>query len=122
MESIRTIAVADDDEAVRCALDSLIRSLGHRAVLFSDAISLLAQLPTLRPDCLVADIHMPGITGLELLRQLRAEGTDLPVIIMTAFGDKQLHDQAMGLGALGFLAKPFIADDMIQLLDQALPS
>lgn len=120
MKSTPIIAIADDDESVRSALDSLLRSTGYRALVYSDAESFLADDRHLQVDCLIADVHMPGCNGLELLEALRTEGLDYPVIIITAFSDAQLRLRAARLGAAALLCKPFCGGDVAALLDQVL--
>src|SRR5208283_728534 len=114
---IRTklIAVVDDDELVRSALQRLLKSSGFAATLYASADDLLksGQLPEIA--CLIADIRMPGTPGLDLQAKLKAQGWAIPIIFITAHGDERMRLQAMRAGAVGFLAKPF---DNNALLDR----
>ncbi len=114
------VLVVDDDHSVRQALDSLIRSVGLRVELFASAQELLAAD---RPDaasCLVLDVRLPGISGLECQRQLSATGSDLPVIFITGHGDIPMSVRAMKAGAVEFLTKPFRDQDLLDAIYVAL--
>lgn len=100
------IAVVDDDQGIRVALRSLLRSVGYTVRLFADGSSFLADAEQDRPDCLVTDIQMPGMSGLDLQRAVRAQYPDLPVIVVTAFPEEAVERQALADGALHFLSKP----------------
>jgi FixJ family two-component response regulator len=120
MKLPHTIAVVDDDDFVRSAMESLVRSLGMRVATFSSAEAFL-QSPCLdEADCLITDLQMPGISGLELQQRLLAQGRHMPVIILTAFPDERLRLQAERAGAVGFFAKPCDGQAMVDCLDAAL--
>ncbi len=102
-----TVYVIDDDAAMRDSLDFLLDSAGFTVTLFDVASVFLEKLPDLSFGCVVSDIRMPGINGMELLRTLKAKGSDFPVIIMTGHGDIPLAVEAIKLGALDFIEKPF---------------
>lgn len=114
------IAVVDDDEAIRVALRSLLRSLGYEVRLFEDAPSFLADARMNPPDCVLTDIQMPGMNGLDLQREVRRTMPRLPVIVITAFPEEAIRRQALADGALGFLSKPFDAAAIIRCLSEAL--
>src|SRR5438270_2908806 len=116
------VYVIDDDAAMRDSLDFLLGSTGFSVRLFDSATIFLNELPDLAFGCVVTDIRMPGIDGIELLRQLNS-GTDarkLPVIVMTGHGDVPLAVEAMKLGALDFLEKPFEDERLIGMIETAL--
>ena len=114
------VAIVDDDEAVRDALGNLLRSVGLEVQAFSTAESFLASPKRRSVACLVSDIQMPGMDGLELQQRLAASGSRLPVILMTAFPGDHVRRQAEEQGALAILAKPFDGSRMIECVQRAL--
>lgn len=108
-----TVYVIDDDAAMRDSLDFLLDSAGFTVTLFDEAAVFLKQLPGLSFGCVVSDIRMPGIDGIDLLRTLKSMRSDLPIIIMTGHGDIPLAVEAIKLGALDFLEKPFEDERLI---------
>ena len=102
-----TVDVIDDDEAVRDSLALVLGSAGIAVRTHVSAAAFLAALPKEPVDCIVTDVRMPGVSGIDLLRELRALGLHTPVIVMTGHGDVPLAVEAMKLGALEFLEKPF---------------
>src|SRR3954469_23063290 len=114
------VYVIDDDPAMRDSLDFLLGSAGFSVRLFDSAQIFLDQLAGLEAGCVVTDIRMPGIDGMELLRQLNSSARTLPVIVMTGHGDVRLAVEAMKLGALDFLEKPFEDDRLIGMIETAL--
>jgi FixJ family two-component response regulator len=115
-----TIAIVDDDEAVRTATASLVRSLGYEARTYASALDFLHEGPVPPPDCLITDVQMPGMTGVELQERLRQEGRTLPIIVVTAFASEALRLRALASGAFAFLEKPVGGDLMEQSLQMAL--
>src|SRR4051794_23451227 len=116
------VYVIDDDAAMRDSLDFLLGSAGFSVRLFDSAPVFLNELPALAFGCVVTDVRMPGIDGIELLRRLNC-GTGvpkLPVIVMTGHGDVPLAVEAMKLGALDFLEKPFEDERLIGMIQTAL--
>ena len=112
--------VVDDDPSVRDALDSLLRSIGLQTqVLGSPAELLQAALPDL-PGCIVLDVRLPGISGLDLQDQLAAQGIHLPIVFMTGHGDIPMTVRAMKAGAVDFLSKPFRDQDMLDAVNAAI--
>jgi FixJ family two-component response regulator len=102
-----TIAIIDDDESVRNALRRLLRSAGWKAVTFATAEEFL-QIPVEPvPLCLILDVHLPGISGLDLKKQLNAAGRNIPVVFITAYDNEQIREQVRQAGALACLCKPF---------------
>lgn len=114
------IAVVDDDEAIRSGLSSLIRSEGYDVVLFDSAEAFIASLAQRVPQCLLTDIQMPGISGLDLQARMCAEQPDLPVLIMTAFPGNAVRARALAAGATCFLSKPFDACELLLCIQHAL--
>ena len=113
------IAIVDDDEAVRVGLRSLLRSYGYNAQAYESALALLASCALGDYHCIVTDLQMPGMSGIELLEQLRRTGNSLPLILMTAFPEPALCKRALNSGASCFLSKPFEANELLRCLNQA---
>ena len=120
MSSSETVYVIDDDPAMRDSLDFLLGSAGFNVRVFESAVSFLGVLAELRFGCIVSDVRMPHVDGIDLLRRLKAEGSKLPIIIMTGHGDVPLAVEAMKLGALDFLEKPFEDERLIGMIHAAL--
>lgn len=114
------IAIVDDDEAVRLALQSLVRSVGLGARVFESAADFLASASLSRVACLLLDVNMPGMSGLALLRQLVASGHAIPTILITANPDDAARAEASRQGALCYLCKPFSEDDLLAWINVAL--
>ncbi len=115
-----TVYVVDDDEAVRDSLCLLLETAGHQVAAFDSGWTLLAALPSGHGGCIIADIRMPGMDGLELQQQLLARGIQLPVIIMTGHGDVPIAVRAMKAGAVDFIEKPFAEEAMLSAVRLAL--
>lgn len=107
------IYVVDDDEAVRDSLSILLEASGYTVRAFAAATEFLAAAPTLRPGCLIADIRMPGMDGLELQQRLTERSLAFPLIMITGHGDVPLAVRAMKAGALDFIEKPFGAETIL---------
>ncbi len=114
------IHIVDDDEAVRDSLSFLLGAAGHAVKTFDSAAAFLDALGGMPVSCVVTDIRMPNVDGLELMRRLKAEGHLFPVIMMTGHGDVPLAVEAMKLGAFDFLEKPFDDDILIAAIGAAL--
>jgi FixJ family two-component response regulator len=114
------IAIVDDDDSFRHATMSFIRSLGYAVVQFASAESFLKSDRLAETDCLISDVQMPGMNGLELQRKLIAGGNHLPIIFLTAFPEIKARAQAVAAGAIGFLAKPFNDEMLITCLNEAI--
>jgi two-component system response regulator FixJ len=108
-----TVYVIDDDAAMRDSLDFLLDSAGFSVTLFDEASIFLEKLSGLPFGCVVSDIRMPGVNGIDLLRSLKTKRPELPIIIMTGHGDIPLAVEAIKLGALDFLEKPFEDERLI---------
>jgi two-component system response regulator FixJ len=114
------VYVIDDDEAMRDSLDFLLGSANFDVTLFESANRFLETLSSTDFGCVVSDIRMPGIDGIELLKRLKASRSAFPVVIMTGHGDVPLAVEAMKLGASDFLEKPFEDDRLVGMIDAAL--
>ena len=122
LQQTSVISIVDDDEFVREATKSLIRSLGYRAVTFGSAEEFLELPHVMATACLITDVQMPGLSGVELQDRLIADGHRMPVIFVTAFPDERLQARVCKSGALGYLPKPFNEDRLIECIDAALRS
>jgi FixJ family two-component response regulator len=120
MTPAATVFVVDDDAAVRAALGSLLRSVGHHTQLFGSAQDFLANAKIDVPACLVLDVRMPGLGGLDCQRKLADAGLRLPVIFMSGHGDVAMTVRAMKAGAIDFLTKPFRDQEMLDAVSEAL--
>jgi len=116
----RPISVVDDDESIREALESLLRSAGFEVDVFSSAEQLLNSGRLSEVGCLIVDVRMPGMTGLELQRRLASSGSRIPIIFITAHGDEAAREQALRAGAAAFLRKPFSDQALLNALEAAL--
>jgi len=117
------IAIVDDDESVCLAINRLVRSLGMEADTFTsgrDFIELIAAMPSFQPDCLVLDVQMPGMNGLDVQDQLVSSGSRLPIVFITAHDEMGVRERALSAGALAFLRKPFNDELFIRTLTAAL--
>ncbi|MCE5303006.1 MAG: response regulator [Planctomycetaceae bacterium] len=120
MEAEPTVFIIDDDPAVRQALGVLIRSMRLRAEAFESAQQFLDTFDASRPGCLLVDVRMPGISGLELLEQLERHDICLPAIVMSAYGDVPMVVRAMKAGALNFLEKPCRDQQLWEAIQEAI--
>ena len=114
------VAIVDDDRSVQSALKDLMESAGLSARCFDSAEEFLESNQQNQIACLVADIRMPGMSGLELQAKLMAEGSRLPIIFITAHGDAKMKMQAMQAGAIEFLFKPFDDEVLLEKIRPAL--
>jgi FixJ family two-component response regulator len=112
--------VVDDDSGVRNAMRILLKSVGIDATLYASAQEFLAAYQPSQPGCLVLDIRMPGMSGLELQQQLNLRGAVIPVIFMTGHGDIPMAVEAMQHGAFDFLQKPFRDQDLLDRIQRAI--
>ena len=115
-----TILIVDDDAAVRDALKLLLRSVGQAVETFGSAQEFLDAYAEDRPGCLVLDIRMPGMSGLELQQKLNERHSIIPIIFITGHGDVPMAVEAMQAGAVDFIQKPFRDQDLIDRINQAL--
>ena len=120
MSQGKNVYVIDDDPAIRDSLDFLLGAAGFSLRAFDSGQVFLDQLAKLEHGCVVTDMRMPGIDGMELLRRVNSGARKLPVIVMTGHGDVPLAVEAMKLGALDFLEKPFEDDRLIGMIETAL--
>jgi len=120
LAKLRVISIIDDDASVRQATARLVRSLGYRADVFASAEEYLQSGRIRDSSCLIADLHMPGMSGADLQDRLAAEGYRIPIVFMTAYFEEKTRDRVMKAGAFGFLRKPFDNASLIKHLETAL--
>ena len=118
----KLVAVVDDDDLIRNALQGLLKAVGVTAAAFASAEEFLTSAQKQHIACLIADIRMPGMSGLELQAKLNAERCRIPIIFITAHGDEKMRMQALRAGAVEFLAKPFDDEALLESVRAALES
>jgi two-component system, LuxR family, response regulator FixJ len=114
------VYVIDDDEAMRDSLNFLLDSANFNVTLFESALNFLDALPALDFGCVVSDVRMPGLDGIELLKRMKLGHSTFPIVIMTGHGDIPLAVEALKLGAVDFLEKPFEDDRLIGMVEAAI--
>jgi FixJ family two-component response regulator len=114
------VSIVDDDEAVRQALEGLLRSVGVQVAAFASAEEFLGSGQLQSTGCLILDLWMPGMGGLELQQRLAGYGQQIPIIILTAHGDDEARTRALSAGAVAFLGKPFDVDALLSAVETAL--
>jgi FixJ family two-component response regulator len=114
------ISIVDDDDSLRNSLDNLIRSVGFRARGFSSAEAFLSSSQARDTSCLILDVRMPGMNGLDLQRQMLATNWSIPIIFITSHADDEARRRALDAGAVDFLYKPFREKDLLRAIDAAL--
>ena len=119
-EPTATVCIVDDDEAVRGSLKLLLKTLGVPALAYGSAQEFLADFDPQRSGCLVLDIRMPGMSGLDLQQALNTRGALVPIIFITGHGDVPMAVEAMQQGAMDFLQKPFREQDLVDRINKAL--
>ena len=115
---MRTIAVIDDNPSMLKGLDRLLSAHGFRVQTFTSAELFLERFAECRADCLLLDIHLGGISGIDLQRRLTSSGTDLPVIFMTAIDNEATRQEAFDAGCVAYLRKPFLAKMLIDAINR----
>jgi FixJ family two-component response regulator len=119
-EKAPVVYVVNDDPGVREALDSLIRSVGFHVQTFASAQDFLQSKPSTAPSCLILDVRLPGLSGLDLQRELRQADIHIPVIFVTGHADIPMSVRAMKAGAVEFLTKPVRDQDLLDAIQQAI--
>jgi FixJ family two-component response regulator len=119
---IKLVAIVDDDDSVRSALHGLLKAVGLPTLTFASAEEFLRSSQQHQTACLIVDIRMPGLSGLELQAKLNAEHCRIPTIFITAHGDAQMRMQALRAGAVEFLTKPFDDEALLKTVRAALES
>src|SRR5262249_46625164 len=120
MSGAPLIAIVDDDDALRDSLDDLLRSLGFRTQEFRSAEAFLSANQARETACLILDVRMPGMNGIELQRQIIAANWLIPIIFVTAHADADARARALEAGAVAFLYKPCREEDLLNAIDAAL--
>jgi FixJ family two-component response regulator len=120
LSTFPVIAVIDDDASVRAATNNLLSSHGHLVHTFASAEEFLQSALLKGSSCVIADVQMPAMSGLDLLTHMRAQGYATPFIFITAFPEESVRARALKAGAIGFLAKPFAGPALINCVEAAL--
>jgi FixJ family two-component response regulator len=119
---VALVFVVDDDPHVRASIQGLLKSAGLRSECFETAEQFLQRQPPDGPSCLIVDVSLPGISGLDFQQELKKAGLHIPIVFITAHGDIQMSVKAMKSGAVEFLTKPFDVKDLLGAVQQALAS
>jgi FixJ family two-component response regulator len=122
LENTKMVAIVDDDDLMRNALQGLLKAVGLTAQAFASAAEFLKSGQQREAKCLIMDIRMPGMSGLELQAQLNAQRCKIPIIFITAHGDEKMRMQALRAGAVEFMAKPFNDEVLLESIKAALGS
>jgi FixJ family two-component response regulator len=117
---VPTVFIVDDDRGMRQAVQDLVESVGLRAESFATSQEFLSRQPTSEPSCLVLDVRLPQMSGLDFQRRLTEIGVQIPIIFITAHGDVPMSVRALKSGAVEFLTKPFRDQDLLDAIQQAL--
>jgi FixJ family two-component response regulator len=120
LEQMPLISIVDDDESVRDATKSLLRSFGYTAQSFGSAEEFLDSARIEETDCLVTDVQMPGLTGVELQDRLLSDGHDVPTIFISAYPSPRLEQQVLKSGAIAYLRKPLKEEELLEYIGAAL--
>ena len=120
MPSVPLMAIVDDDDALRNSLDNLLRSVGFRVQGFASAEAFLQAQHAPETACLILDVRLPGMNGLELQQQLGAAHGHIPIIFVTAYADDDVRAHALAAGAVAFLSKPCREEDLLHAIEAAL--
>jgi FixJ family two-component response regulator len=118
--AIHIVVGVDDDFRVRESIESLVESAGFAPLVFSSAEEFLQSGKLAGATCLITDVRMPGMDGIELQRRVRLERPELPIIFITAHYDDEIRRRALGGGAIEFLYKPFDGENLLRVIDRAL--
>jgi FixJ family two-component response regulator len=121
LKSRTIVAVVDDDPSMLNAAESLLHAQGFATMVFVSAEEFLDRGAVTQVDCLLLDIHLGGMSGIELRRRLKGSGSTLPIIFMTALDDEATREQALKAGCVAFLRKPFEARQLIKAIKMAVP-
>jgi len=116
----RRVVLVDDDASMSSALERMLRLAGYAPMVFASAEALLARRCAAQADCLVLDVHLPGLTGFELYEKLRREGALPPVIFITAYDEPESRQQADAAGASGYFTKPFSGNELVLAIAKAI--
>jgi FixJ family two-component response regulator len=116
------ISIIDDDDSVRESLRRLMRSVGFAVNVFASAEEFLDSDRIRNTDCLILDVRLPGMSGLELQRHLETSHSEIPIIFITSYEDDEVRARALNTGAVGYFLKPFDDEDLLDAIDTALKS
>ena len=120
LDHLPVISIVDDDEPVREATKSLVRSLGYKVETFGSAAEFLESAQVEDTDCLVTDVQMPGLSGVELQNRLISDGYYMPTIFISAFPNTQIEQRVLQSGAIACLRKPFNDDELLEHIETAV--
>ena len=116
------VSIVDDDEVVGETIGAIVESLGHKAVVFNSAGHFLQSEVMTKTSCLITDLQMPGLDGLELQKELRSRGYRTPVVVVSGYSEEEVRARALSAGAVGFVRKPIDSEALIECLKTAIKS
>jgi len=116
------VSIVDDDALVAETIGAIVESLGHKAAVFDSAGHFLQSEVMTKTSCLITDLQMPGLDGLELQKELQSRGYRTPVIVVSGYSEEEVRARALAAGAVGFLRKPLDAEALIECLKAAIKS
>ena len=120
MSKIKIVSIVDDDASARAGMEAFVNSIGFTACVFDSAEEFLRSLQIEETSCVITDVQMPGMSGLDLQNQLAIQGRRIPIILITAFPEQSARERALAAGAFAYLDKPFDGEAMASLLRKAL--
>jgi len=120
LDHVTLVSIVDDDESVRDSMKSLVRSFGYRVETFGSAAEFLESSQVENTDCLVTDVQMPGLSGVELQNRLLSDGYHMPTIFISAFPNSQIEGRVLQSGAIAYLRKPFNDHELLEHLETAV--
>jgi FixJ family two-component response regulator len=118
----QTVAVIDDDPAMRDSVEFLLRTVGHQVIGFGSSAAFQFSKMASRPNCLIVDVRLPGLSGLDFQAKLANAGISIPIVFVTGYGDISMASRAMKAGAIDFLTKPFRDQDVLDAVAAAIES
>jgi FixJ family two-component response regulator len=120
LPTVETISIVDDDESVRAGMEGLVRSLGFAPYVFESAEEFLRSLQIEETSCVITDVQMPGMSGLDLQNQLVTQGRRIPIILITGFPEQSARERALAAGAFAYLEKPVNGEALASLLRKVI--
>lgn len=119
---MKNLLIVDDQTGIRLLLDEIFRTEGHLTTLVANGLKAIQEMEEKTPDCVLLDMNMPGMDGLEVLRRMKQRWPEVPVLMMTAYSDSELQDEIIRNGANAFFEKPFNIAELVSTVNEILRS